>query len=39
MRLGIMKSAMLAIVASIVLTGSTLAQDLGPRVKKLADGV
>ena len=39
MRLGIMKSAMLAIVASIVLTGSALAQDLGPRVKKLADGV
>src|SRR5258705_11242294 len=39
MRLGIMKSAMLAFVASIVLTGSLLAQDLGPRVKKLADGV
>jgi cyclase len=39
MRLGIMKSAMLAIVASIVLTGSAFAQDLGPRVKKLADGV
>src|SRR5712691_8479716 len=33
------KSAMLAIVASIVLTGSALAQDLGPRVRKLADGV
>jgi len=32
-------SAILAIVASIVLTGSALAQDLGPRVKKLADGV
>lgn len=39
MRLGIMKSAMLAIVASIAVTGSALAQDLGPRVKKLADGV
>src|SRR5437588_12641257 len=39
MRLGIMKSAMLAIVASFVLTGFALAQDLGPRVKKLADGV
>src|SRR6202140_3330558 len=39
MRLMIMKSAMLAIVATIVLTGSALAQDLGPRVKKLADGV
>ena len=39
MRLIIIKSAMLAIVASIVLTGSVLAQDLGPRVKKLADGV
>jgi cyclase len=32
-------SAMLAIVASIVLAGSVAAQDLGPRVKKLADGV
>src|SRR5258708_6121907 len=32
-------SAMLAIVASIVVTGSVLAQDLGSRVKKLADGV
>jgi len=33
------KSAMLAIVASTALAGSALAQDLGPRVKKLADGV
>lgn len=32
-------SAILAIAASIVLAGSALAQDLGPRVKKLADGV
>src|SRR5258708_20257515 len=32
-------SAMLAIVASVLVTGSALAQDLGPRVKKLADGV
>jgi cyclase len=29
----------LAIAASIMLGGSPLAQDLGPRVKKLADGV
>jgi cyclase len=34
-----MKSAMLAFVASLVFTGSAFAQDLGPRVKKLADGV
>jgi cyclase len=34
-----MNSALLAFVASIVLTGSAFAQDLGPRVKKLADGV
>src|SRR5258706_12200242 len=39
MRLANMHSAMLAIVASIVVTGAALAQDLGPRVKKLADGV
>jgi cyclase len=39
MRLANMKSAMLAIFASLVLTGSAFAQDLGPRVKKLADGV
>src|SRR3977135_3513937 len=39
MRFRIMKSAMLAIVASMVLSGAALAQDLGPRVKKLADGV
>ena len=39
MRLANMKSAILAIVASIVVTGAALAQDLGPRVKKLADGV
>src|SRR5262245_61665102 len=32
-------SALLAIAASIVLTNSAFAQDLGPRVKKLADGV
>jgi cyclase len=34
-----MNSALLAIVASIVVVGSAFAQDLGPRVKKLADGV
>src|ERR1700687_3426823 len=39
MRLGIMKSVMLALVAAIVVTGTAFAQDLGPRVKKLADGV
>lgn len=39
MRFRIMNSLMLAIVASAVVTGSALAQDLGPRVKKLADGV
>ena len=39
MRLANMKSAMLAIVAFIVVSGSAFAQDLGPRVKKLADGV
>src|SRR5712671_5028366 len=39
MRFMIIKSAMLAIVASLVVTGSAFAQDLGPRVKKLADGV
>jgi cyclase len=32
-------SAMLAIAASIVMAGSAFTQDLGPRVKKLADGV
>lgn len=32
-------SAALAIAASVVLGGSPFAQDLGPRVKKLADGV
>jgi cyclase len=32
-------SAMLAIVSSIAWTGSAIAQDLGPRVKKLAEGV
>ena len=32
-------SAMLAIAASIGWTGSAIAQDLGPRVKKLAEGV
>jgi len=38
MRTGI-TSALLALIASVVLTSSALAQDLGPRVKKLADGV
>jgi len=38
MRTGI-TSALLALVASVVLASSALAQDLGPRVKKLADGV
>ena len=32
-------TALLAVVAALALTGSTIAQDLGPRVKKLADGV
>lgn len=32
-------SALLAIAASVALTGAAFAQDLGPRVKKLADGV
>src|SRR5688572_12515503 len=32
-------SAALAIAASVMLGGSPFAQDLGPRVKKLADGV
>lgn len=32
-------SALFAFLASILLTGAALAQDLGPRVKKLADGV
>jgi cyclase len=30
---------MLAIIGALALTGSALAQDLGPRVQKLADGV
>jgi cyclase len=38
MRFAILKPV-LAIVASLALTGVTFAQDLGPRVKKLADGV
>src|SRR5262245_48689522 len=38
MKLLKLTSAMVAIAASIV-AGSVLAQDLGPRVKKLADGV
>src|SRR5437763_16082724 len=33
------KVATLAVAAAFVLTGSALAQDLGPQVKKLADGV
>jgi len=33
------KTPMLAIFAAFTLTGSALAQDLGPQVKKLADGV
>jgi cyclase len=32
-------TAILAVVGALALTGSALAQDLGPRVKKLADGV
>jgi cyclase len=32
-------AGMLAIVASLALTGSALAQDLGPQVKKIADGI
>ncbi len=39
MRLIRITSAALAIAASIVLAGSPFAQDLGPRVQKLADGV
>jgi cyclase len=38
MRFAILKPV-LAIVASLALTGVAFAQDLGPRVKKLADGV
>jgi len=33
------KAGTLAVVAALALTGSAFAQDLGPRVKKLADGV
>src|SRR5438067_2005402 len=33
------KTATLAIVAAFALSGSAFAQDLGPRVQKLADGV
>ncbi|HEY4408144.1 MAG TPA: MBL fold metallo-hydrolase [Xanthobacteraceae bacterium] len=32
-------AGMLAIFASLSLTGSALAQDLGPQVKKIADGI
>jgi cyclase len=32
-------TAILAVVGALALTGSAFAQDLGPRVKKLADGV
>src|SRR5258706_218371 len=39
MRITRIPSALLALAAALVLTGSALAQDLGPRVKKLADGV
>lgn len=39
MRLVRLVSAALAIAASVVVGGSPFAQDLGPRVKKLADGV
>ena len=39
MKLVRLASAVLAIAASVVLGGSPFAQDLGPRVKKLADGV
>src|SRR5258707_14782104 len=39
MRIMRMISAMLAILASVMVTGAAVAQDLGPRVKKLADGV
>jgi len=34
-----MTSALLTVVAAIAMAGSAFAQDLGPRVKKLADGV
>jgi cyclase len=33
------KAAALAIVASIMLVGSALSQDLGPQIRKLADGI
>ena len=39
MRFTMLKPAMLVIVALLALTGAAFAQDLGPRVKKLADGV
>src|SRR5215471_3730412 len=39
MRLTKITSALVALAASLVLSSSALAQDLGPRVKMLADGV
>src|ERR1700758_690073 len=33
------KTAILAIVAALAMRGGAVAQDLGPRVQKLADGV
>jgi cyclase len=39
MKLARFAAAALAIAASVMLGGSPFAQDLGPRVKKLADGV
>jgi cyclase len=39
MRLVRFASAVLVVAASVVVGGSPFAQDLGPRVKKLADGV
>jgi cyclase len=39
MRMTKITSGLLALAASIVVAGAAFAQDLGPRVKKLADGV
>src|SRR5215831_20136811 len=39
MRIMKVGTALLGLAGSLVLTGSALAQDLGPQVKKLADGV
>src|SRR3954469_16734310 len=37
--MNIKMGGMLAVVAALALTGTASAQDLGPRIKKLTDGV